>query len=60
MSYILTQVNEGITITLQNFVEAKPYIINVSNPHLHISTILQWFIKQFLSFISFKMSFNYI
>jgi hypothetical protein len=28
---ILIQVNEGIVITLQNFVEVKPYTINVAD-----------------------------
>jgi hypothetical protein len=31
MSYISIQVNDGIAFTLQNFVEAKPYTINVAN-----------------------------
>ncbi len=40
-----------------------PYTTNVTNiaiSSLHILIILHWSIKQFLSFMSLKMSFNYI
>jgi hypothetical protein len=35
---ILIQVNEGIIVLLQNFVEIKPYTINVTNIAIHSFT----------------------
>jgi hypothetical protein len=55
--------NEGIVVTLQNFVEVNliPSMWQILQYfHLHIPTILHWSIKRFWPFMSLKMFFSYI
>jgi len=63
IAYILIQINEGIAITFQNFVDVNLILLMwpiLQYLHLHTSMILHRSIKQFLSFMNLKMSFNYI